>query len=119
LGVLCTSYIKAIISTQPLERLVIDLKDFKTLSEWNDGICYSMSSVDHFSGMPWVDLLPSKESPGVKPKLEDLFREVGTPKIVQFDNGGEFVSKELTDWLTSLNIEIVHGRPRHPQSQGT
>jgi len=110
-------HITPIVSTQPFERLQIDLKDFHHLAEWNDGICQSMSSVCHFSGMPWVHLHKSKESTLIIESLKKLFRENGTPKIVQFDNGGEFTSTELTEWLTSLGIQIIHGRPRHPQSQ--
>ena len=48
-----------------------------------------------------------------------IFTQFGPPKILQFDNGREFVTKMITElkhiWTDLL---IIHGRPRHPQSQG-
>ena len=40
--------------------------------------------------------------------------------IIQSDNGREFTANILTE-LKSLwpDLKIVHGRPRHPQSQGS
>ena len=40
--------------------------------------------------------------------------------ILQSDNGKEFRNKLVSD-LTKLwpNLKIIHGRPRHPQSQGS
>ena len=34
------------------------------------------------------------------------------------DNGGEFISGILKDWIESLGAKVIHGAPRHPQSQG-
>ena len=49
-----------------------------------------------------------------------IFPYFGVPKIFQSDNGREFVNsvieKLLRSWST--NIQIIQGRPRHPQSQG-
>ena len=44
----------------------------------------------------------------------------GAPNILQSDNGREFVNKVITE-LTILwpDLKLVHGRPRHPQSQGS
>ena len=44
----------------------------------------------------------------------------GAPNILQSDNGREFVNKIITE-LTTLwpDLKLVHGRPRHPQSQGS
>ena len=49
-----------------------------------------------------------------------IFPYFGVPKIFQSDNGKEFVNtvieKLLHTW--SPDIQIIQGRPRHPQSQG-
>ena len=44
----------------------------------------------------------------------------GTPEILQSDNGREFVAKVIQE-LTMIwkDAKIVHGRARHPQSQGS
>jgi transposase InsO family protein len=42
------------------------------------------------------------------------------PMILQSDNGHEFTANIITE-LKSLwpDLKFVHGRPRHPQSQGS
>ena len=44
----------------------------------------------------------------------------GVPKIFQSDNGKEFVNSVIERLLHSwsTDIQIIQGRPRHPQSQG-
>jgi len=64
-------------------------------------------------------LLKSKYAVDVLAQLKNLFQEIGTPKIVQMDNGGEFIGSDVVDFLKGLGIEIAHGRPRHPQAQGS
>lgn len=39
------------------------------------------------------------------------------PKLLP-DNGACYVSGELKDYLNKINIQQVHGRPAHPQTQG-
>jgi transposase InsO family protein len=50
--------------------------------------------------------------------LEAIFQSEGNPQIIQSDNGKEFTSNEFKDFCLSRDIQIIHGRPRHPQSQG-
>jgi transposase InsO family protein len=62
-----------------------------------------------------------KSAPGVALNLSaKVFAYYGPPKILQSDNGREFVNgivrKLLDDWPGE--ITIVNGRARHPQSQG-
>ena len=38
--------------------------------------------------------------------------------ILHTDNGGEFSNRLLIDFCNEKNIRFLHGRPRHPQSQG-
>lgn len=53
-------------------------------------------------------------------ELLSIFLLIGASKILQSDNGREFVNPTITDvkhmWPECL---IVHDRPRHPQSQGS
>ena len=42
---------------------------------------------------------------------------LGPPKILQSDNGTEFKGA-LTILLRQYGIQVINGRPRHPQSQG-
>ena len=44
----------------------------------------------------------------------------GAPTILQSDNGSEFTANIITE-LKQLwpDMKLVHGKPRHPQSQGS
>ena len=53
-------------------------------------------------------------------QLLDIFLLFGAPAILQNDSGSEFtaqVIRELKELLPQLTM--VHGKPRHPQSQGS
>ncbi|CAC5421894.1 SCAN domain-containing protein 3,KRAB-A domain-containing protein 2 [Mytilus coruscus] len=61
-----------------------------------------------------------RNSSEVAYQLLDIFLLFGAPHILQSDNGREFTTniiKELKDmWV---DCTTVHGKPRHPQSQGS
>ena len=50
----------------------------------------------------------------------DIFRIFGASSILQGDNGREFVNSVITE-LSAMwdGLKIVHGKPRHSQSQGS
>ncbi|XP_046677250.1 KRAB-A domain-containing protein 2-like [Homalodisca vitripennis] len=52
--------------------------------------------------------------------MNDIFLTLGAPCILQSDNGREFVNKVISE-VTQLwpELKIVHGKPRHSQSQGS
>ena len=52
-------------------------------------------------------------------QLLDIFLLFGAPHILQSDNGAEFTASVITE-LKQIwpELVIVHGKPRHPQSQG-
>ena len=49
-----------------------------------------------------------------------VFPVFGMPRILQMDNGKEFVNITIKVCLKSWsgNCSIINGRPRHPQTQG-
>ncbi|XP_074032143.1 KRAB-A domain-containing protein 2-like [Leptinotarsa decemlineata] len=50
----------------------------------------------------------------------DLIDFPGAPCILQSDNGREFVNNVISELATLWpELEIVHGKPRHSQSQGS
>jgi transposase InsO family protein len=53
-------------------------------------------------------------------ELNSIFSIQGAPMILQSDNGHEFFA-EIVQQVMSIwkDIVIVHGHPRHPQSQGS
>ena len=51
------------------------------------------------------------------------FRRYGLPRRMLMDNGPPWGGEpdfytELTLWLLRLGVQVSHGRPRHPQTQG-
>lgn len=64
----------------------------------------------------------------VQPLLEEAFRRHGLPRQILCDHGspwgvgpGEDSRASRTGlslWLMRLGIDLIHGRPRHPQTQG-
>jgi transposase InsO family protein len=59
-----------------------------------------------------------------KDRLTTLFRRYGLPHILLSDNGAPWSTAgmggltTLEAWLVRLGVEVWHGRPRHPQTQG-
>jgi len=64
--------------------------------------------------------LATKRATKVAFQLADIFLLVGAPSILQSDNGSEFTSYVITE-LTAVwpDLKMVHGKPRHPRSQGS
>ena len=50
--------------------------------------------------------------------LKDFINKYGKPNSIHTDNGKEFCNKLIEDYCKENNINIIHGRPYHPQSQG-
>ena len=99
-------------------RWQIDLIDFRTLP---DGDYHWILTVqDHFTKFVWLRPLTQKSGVCVARELYQLFCMFGAPYILQSDNGREF-RNAIVEALKIMwpELEILHGRPRYPQSQGS
>ena len=81
---------------------------------------YLLVYLAHFT--KGINLVPLKRKSDevVCEKLLDIFCHSGPPHILHSNIGGKFSNNLLfttlvTKWPT---IKIVHGKPRHPESQG-
>ena len=77
--------------------------------------------VDHWSKFHFAIPLPYKTASAVTRALNHyIFPVVGLPSIIQSDNGREFVNRLIEEVISTWpgQVQLVHGRPRHPQSQG-
>jgi len=53
-------------------------------------------------------------------QLMDIFCMFGVPFILQSDNGHEFANKIIQNLADMCpGMKLVHGKPRHSQSQGS
>ena len=63
--------------------------------------------------------LKSKYAPEIAYQLLDIFSIFRAPSILQSDNEREFVNPAITELSEiRLRLKLVHGKPRHSQSQG-
>ncbi|CAF2076371.1 unnamed protein product [Rotaria magnacalcarata] len=67
----------------------VDLIDMRSV-QYN-GFNFIMHVKDHFKKFSWLFSLPTKEARHVALNLKNIFYTFGSPKILQSDNGKEFV----------------------------
>ncbi len=88
--------------------------------------CYPLTMLDDHSRYNLcLSACMDQKHHTVKQRLSDVFRLYGLPKAMLMDNGSPWVSAhspggctKLTAWLIRLDIRVINGRPRHPQTQG-
>jgi transposase InsO family protein len=102
-----------------MHRGQIDLFDMQTLEY--EGYKWAMHYQDHTGKISVLSALKSKCAKEVAQTLvNDVFSVFGAPRILQSDNGREFVAKVIEELkILWPQMIIVHGRARHPQSQGS
>ncbi|CAI6372620.1 unnamed protein product [Macrosiphum euphorbiae] len=75
---------------------------------------------DHLTKFVSLRPLTHKRAEEVAYVLLDIFTTFGAPAILQSDNGREFVNKIINELCNMWeDLKIVHGKPRHSQSQGS
>ena len=111
--------VRPILSKEFSSRGQVDLVDMQSMQSGSHKK-WIMVYQDHLTKFCILRALTSKRAAEVAYHLLDIFLLIGAPVILQSDNGSEFTSnviKELKEvWP---NLKLVHGKPRHPQSQGS
>ena len=75
--------------------------------------------IDYFSRFITVhELKDSSNSRAIVEILEELFCTLGVPNTIVSDNGPQFVSEEVRNFLRKWDIQHVTSSPRFPQSNG-
>jgi len=75
---------------------------------------------DHLTKFVPLPSLHSKRADEVAYHLLDIFATFGAPNILHSDNGGEFCNQIIKSLCLMWNdIKIVHGKPRHSESQSS
>ncbi|CAF1016668.1 unnamed protein product [Brachionus calyciflorus] len=110
--------VKPIISDYLMNRGQLDLVDFQSMPDWIWK--WLMHYQDHHNKLSHLNPLTSKCAREVALRRIDIFTLFGPPYILQMDNGREFVAEVIKELkLIWPKMTIVHGKPRHPQSQGS
>lgn len=96
----------------------VDLIDMQTCLDGN--FKYILNYQDHLSKYLVLRPLQTKRAEEVAYCLIDIFCILGAPSVLQSDNGREFANRIVEELkLLWPQLSIVHGKPRHSQSQGS
>ncbi|XP_051163768.1 KRAB-A domain-containing protein 2-like [Leptopilina boulardi] len=96
----------------------VDLIDFQSCCDGD--FKWILNYQDHATKFLHLRPLKSKHAKNVADELSKIFFTWGAPQILQCDNGREFVASVVNELAVIWpHCKIVHGRPRHPQSQGS
>lgn len=100
--------------------------DFKGHFALRDGTrCHPLLLLDdHSRYCLGAHACANQQGQTVRAVLEGVFSEHGLPEAMLMDNGSPWgndavnVYTPLVVWLLRHEIQVLHGRPRHPQTQG-
>ena len=97
----------------------VDLIDFQLSNEVNLPYKFLLVYQDHLTKFIVLRPLKRKTAEEVAQTLMEIFCLIGSPHILQSDNGREFQYIILASMIRELwpGCKIVHGKPRHPESQ--
>ncbi len=98
--------------------------DFKGEFRMGDGnYCYPLDIIDDHSRYA-IRIAPHLGTANVViPVFQGAFREFGMPNSILSDNGAQFAGfrkgyTQFERWLMDLDVLPIHGRIKHPQTQG-
>jgi transposase InsO family protein len=94
--------LKAINAKLPFDHIAIDLKQLPTSK---NGYNYILVVVDVCTRFVFLRELRNKEANNIAKALLKIFCDVGFPKILQSDNGSEFVNSLLKEIITISKID--------------
>ena len=98
--------------------------DFKGEFKTEDGkYCYPLDILDDHSRFAIKIEASDSTANIVIPTFQAAFREFGLPKAILSDNGAQFAGfrhgyTQFEKWLMCLDVVPIHGRIKHPQTQG-
>lgn len=98
--------------------------DFKGEFKMKDGnYCYPLNIFDDHSRFV-IKIVPSLSTANiVLPTFRAAFEEFGVPDSILSDNGAQFAGfrqgyTQFEKWLMNHDVLPIHGRIKHPQTQG-
>jgi hypothetical protein len=107
---------KSIKADQVWDHIQIDLVG--PLPTSTDGHTFILTIVDVMSGYTILRALKCKEMQEVASELWKAMCEYGTPKIIQSDNGPEFVNELVQTLTQTFGVEHRLITPYHPRADG-
>ena len=112
--------VKPILTPRAWHRWQTDLIDMQ--SQPDGEFRFIQHTQDHFTKYCFLQPLKRKTAANVAENLSFSFSVLGPPAcILQSDNGREFKNAEVVGMIKKSwpGLKMVHGKPRHSQSQGS
>ena len=122
----CTKYtvkrhgyfpLKSIHADLPFDHIAIDLAGEFTQST-PEGYVYLLVVVDVATRFTFLRPLKNKKAETISDALFRIFTDVGFPKIIQSDNGGEFIAEMVENWIKKGQIDHRLISSYHPRANG-
>ena len=108
--------VKPILTDDFNSRAQVDLIDMQAMP--HRSYRWILVYQDHLTKFVIIRPLLTKRAAEVASQLLDKFLLFGAPAILQSDNGREFTAEIIEELKTIWStLVLVHGKPRHPQSQ--
>jgi transposase InsO family protein len=107
-----------IIPNGPRDVYQMDITEIPKQLIKNDDYRYLLCIIDKFSKLAQCYLLKNKNAESVIGNVKTFVNVYGKPNKIHTDNGKEFSNRLLEEYCRINNIQFIHGRPYHPQSQG-
>ena len=108
---------------QPNELWQVDFKGEFLMT--GKSYCYPLTLLDDHSRFSLgIVACDNQKRLTVQEHFREVFGVYGLPEAIYVDNGNPWGGSHLmrhtrfTAWLMRHDVEVIHGRPRHPQSRG-
>jgi len=110
-----------IVAARPNHVWTVDFKGWWTLASGER--CEPLTVCDAYSRFVLATIVPAATGfAAVQQIFKQLFEQYGLPEVIRTDNGSPFATVQaplglsrLSAWWVSLGIDIVRGRPAHPE----
>lgn len=99
----------------PMDHLAIDLKEYPKSTE---GHKYCLVVIDICTRFVWLAVLKDKSALVVAQALWSILSNFGLPKVIQSDNGKEFVNQIIKQLVVVAHIDHRLVTAYHPQANG-
>ncbi|XP_053309752.1 KRAB-A domain-containing protein 2-like [Spea bombifrons] len=110
--------VKPMVSSELNSRCQVDLIDLQSNSDGE--YKFIMVYQDHLTKFVQLRPLKTKRAEEVAHHVLSIFLTFGAPAILQSDNGREFSNQVISELCAMWkDVKIVHGKPRHSQTQGS
>ncbi|XP_064606191.1 KRAB-A domain-containing protein 2-like [Liolophura sinensis] len=110
--------VRPILTKEFGSRAQFDLIDMQSVAQ--NSFKWIMVYQDHLAKFVILRALTLKRAAEVAHQLLYIFLLIGAPSFLQSDYGSEFTAEVISELkLVWPRLIMVHGKPRHPQGQGS